>query len=495
MAKQNYVPFQKASSAPTFSTPSSSEYIREFSGQKGVKRNYGRGEVYDALRSVNVANLRDYSFSLYATNMIYARIIDYFSNLLTFSWRVTPQIREAIDTPKRKNKIMSAWWRALSYMEVVNPEKIGREIARKVLLQGACYIAVKENVEDNNFGIQYLPTQYCRCVKSINNQPLIDFNVAYFETFETFETRDSKLAVFPPVVRAAYKKYKESKLARDFWWVTLDPRYTYKFTLRPDDAPYFLASALDLMDMDDVKDMTMAQLERSMSKIIVQKFGTNSAGDPIISLPELQQFHRDTMGMVSGIPGVDVLTTYADIKAVDIHEDTSDSVAANPQAKALNAVYDSVGVSLKLFNADNAGSMAKSIVTDESLMLPLLDNLQVFLQNRLDVNFNSISALKSTPLKIWMPFVTVFSRNELSKLYQSQSDSPVMPAIILGQRQADVVSTILFEKELFGVEEEEQTAPQVKKKETSEDAPGEVGRPELPDDEKSDKTLANRESL
>lgn len=495
MAKQNYVPFQQASSTPTFATPSSSEYIREFSGQKGVKRDYGRGEVYQALRSVDVNSLKDYSFSLYATNMIYARIVDYFANLLTFSWKVTPQMRAPIDTEKHKNKIMSAWWKALSYLEVVNPEKIGREITRKVLLQGVCYIAVKENAENNNFGIQYLPNQYCRCVKSINNQPLIDFNVSYFDTFESAISRDSKLAVFPPVVRAAYEKFKKSKLDRDFWWVTLDPRYTYKFTLRPDDAPYFLASALDLMDMDDVKDMTMAQLERSMSKILVQKFGTTSNGDPIISLPELQQFHRDTMGMVSGIPGVDVLTTYADVKSVDIHEDTSDSVAANPQAKALNAVYDNVGVSLKLFNADNAGSMAKSIVTDESLLLPILDNLQVFLQNRLDTNFNCISALKSTPLKIWLPFVTVFTRTELSKLYQSQSDSPVMPAILLGQRQADVVSSILFEKELFGGQEVEDAAPQAKKKETSKEPKGEVGRPELPDDEKSDKTLANRESL
>ena len=99
-------------------------------------------------------------------------------------------------------------------------------------------------------------------------------------------------------------------------------------------------------------------------------------------------------------------------------------------------------------------------------------------------------------------------------LYKEQMNSgfsKVLPQIALGHSQSSIINTAFFENEILNLSEvmipplmsstmnmqdlqgrkDKTTTAQNQNKSES----GETGRPEKPDDEKSDKTLANKESM
>jgi hypothetical protein len=89
--------------------------------------------------------------------------------------------------------------------------------------------------------------------------------------------------------------------------------------------------------------------------------------------------------------------------------------------------------------------------------------------------------------------------------------SHVLPQIALGHSQSSIINTAFFENEILNLSEimipplmsstlnmedlkgrKDQSGNAQSQNKTE---PGETGRPEKPDDEKSDKTLANKESM
>ena len=110
---------------------------------------------------------------------------------------------------------------------------------------------------------------------------------------------------------------------------------------------------------------------------------------------------------------------------------------------------------------------------------------------------------------------TQYNYKELSKLYKEHVQigySKMLPQIALGHSQSAIINTAYFENEVLHLSEimipplmsstmnlqdlkgktgETGTSKSQTKTETS----GEAGRPEKADDEKSDKTIANKESM
>lgn len=457
-----------------------------------------REKIQNVIRRYDIPAMRVVSRDYYSISIHYKRIIEYFSNILTYCWAVYPVMRQK----QKKQKSIFDWMDTLDYMELINPELIGPTITRNCLLDGACYIAVKEKITKENpiFGIQYLPIKYCRSTKQYHGQQMVDFDVTFFDKeFKTELDKSRALEAFPSCVTEKYYHYKNLKnpIFEDRWQ-TLNPDYSYKFSLTPDDVPFFIAIVLDILDLQDIKDMTMFKFEQELSKLLIQRFPMKSDGEPAISLPELQKFHQDTAGMVQNIPGVDLITTYASVSVEDMMDSTTSSASKNPIQEVITNVYDSAGVSMKLFNADNAGTLSRAIVVDESFVYQILRQMNQFLQSRLDMNYRS----PSVKYKVIMPTVSFFNRADQYKNYKSLSTSILLPLVILGQRQSSILAALNFERDYLELivepEEEESTSSTNTGTSTGKqggNGTGDVGRPELPDDEKSDKTIQNRESL
>ena len=108
---------------------------------------------------------------------------------------------------------------------------------------------------------------------------------------------------------------------------------------------------------------------------------------------------------------------------------------------------------------------------------------------------------------------TIYNYREISKMYKEQTQigfSKLLPQVALGQSQSIVMATAIFENQMLNLGEimvppmsSNTMSGNVSKNNgsanegnLSEPSAGEQGgRPELPDDEKSEKTIRNREAM
>ena len=116
-----------------------SELVRDRYRREPVRK-LDRSPLMAALEKNDIKTLRQMSKQVYRTQGYYARLVDYYSTLPTYCWAMFPRLRSTgVSKSVTKN-----WWQAISYIEMINPQHLGPIIARKVLLDGACYIAVKD---------------------------------------------------------------------------------------------------------------------------------------------------------------------------------------------------------------------------------------------------------------------------------------------------------------------------------------------------------------
>ena len=87
--------------------------------------------------------------------------------------------------------------------------------------------------------------------------------------------------------------------------------------------------------------------------------------------------------MLSRAIGVDVITTFADVEAIDI-SDKNTSTTTDDLEKVERTVYNSLGVSRNLFNTDTNLAMSYSILDDESTMRNLILQFDIFFDKIVD---------------------------------------------------------------------------------------------------------------
>ena len=234
-------------------------------------------------------------------------------------------------------------------------------------------------------------------------------------------------------------------------------------------------------------------------------------GDLIFDVDEAKDIHANAVEMLANAIGVDVLTTFTDVDAINI-SDTSTATAVDELEKVERSLYNALGVSQNIFNTDGNLALEKSVLNDEAVCRTLLLQFASF--------FDQVTqALSSSPKKykfrFYMLETTQYNYKELSKMYKEQVQigySKMLPQIALGHSQSFILNSCTFENEILKLHEI-MIPPLMSSTMSSEDVLGRLGqsksaksqtnaegekstgRPEKPDDEKSEKTLANKESM
>jgi hypothetical protein len=258
---------------------------------------------------------------------------------------------------------------------------------------------------------------------------------------------------------------------------------------------------------------------QQLLKIIVQKLPTDKNGDLIFDIDEARDLHNNAVEMLKRAIGVDVLTTFADIDSIDM-SDKNTSTTKDDLAKVERAVFNSLGISQNLFNTDGNMSLEKSILNDESSVRNLLLQFGIFFDRIIRTKTNNS---KKYIFKLYMLETTQYNYKELSKMYKEQTQlgySKMLPQIALGHSQSFILSTAHFENEVLHLSEimipplmsstlssadilgkGGQNDSSKNKNTTGNKNPApsaetkKAGRPETPDDKKSEKTIQNKESM
>lgn len=465
------------------------------------RHHFKHKDVMRALHEHNLRELRQISNHFYRTSGIYGRLCRYMAYLYRYDYFVTPII---YDNRISENQVISKWYQAAAILDRSNLKKQFGDIALSVILNG-CYYGYRVQDETGAY-LQELPINYCRSRYKIAGNPAIELNLAYFDdAFPDFNYRVKILKTFDKDIQKAYLAYKKGTLPKDFsgdtpGWYLLEPGTAVKFNLNNSDTPVFSAVIPAIMDLDEAKEIDKEKMRQQLLRIIVQEMPIDKNGDMIFDLDETQQLHYNAVQMLSKAIGVNVLTTFADVDSIDM-SDKGNMSAADQLEKVERSVYNEAGVSQMQFNTSTNLALEKSIANDEATMTDLLLQFEDYAESLLKQYNNKPKKLL---YKVQLLPTTIYNYKDLSKQYKDQTTigfSKLLPAVALGQSQIVVMSTIYFENELMQLDEL-MIPPQMSstmsasavKQETEASGGDKGGRPELEDGEKSDKTIANKES-
>lgn len=466
-----------------------------------------REDVIRAIDMQDIHALRDISNYWFVKSGIYARLCRYMAYLYRYDWFITPIV---YDEKIKPEKVIEGWYKSALLLDNCKLKMNFGEIALDVIKNG-CYYGYTVR-QKNAAYIQKLPVKYCRSRYKLNNKRVVEFNLKYFDdNFSDIVYRTKIIKMFPKEIQKAYLSYKRGTLKKDFngddlGWFVLDPACAFKFSLNGD-IPLFIAIIPKLMDLEEAQGLDKDKMKQQLIRLIIQEMPIDKNGDLIFDVDEAQALHSNAVKMVGDAVGIDVLTTFADVKVEDL-ADHGNVSSVDQLDKVERTVYNEAGVSQMQFNTNGNIALEKSIANDEATMTNLLLQFEDYAEELLKPFNKNINRLQ---YKVQMLPTTIYNFKDLSKIYKEQTQigfSKLLPQVALGQSQSTVLATAIFENDMLHLEEimvppmssntmsaankEEQSK---KSNKTVEDGREQGGRPELPDDEKSEKTIRNRESM
>lgn len=477
-----------------------------------VNENYGnKGYILNAIKKHNYEQLRDISAYFYEASGIYQRMCKYLAYLYRYDWCVTPYSIK--DSTANEKKILKSFSEVLEFLDNSNVKKLLGDIALEVVVKGSYYGCVVDF--GDKFALQQLPSKYCRSRYSMGADPAVELNLQFFDTyFPDVNYKVKVLKTFPKEVQKAYIAFKERKLVPDKagdgkCWCLLDPDLTVHFNLNGSDFPPLAGAIPSIIDLDQAQDLDRRKTMQQLLKIIIQKLPLDKNNDLIFDMDEAKDIHNNAVAMLRRAVGVDVLTTFADVEVADM-QDSNSSMTKDDLEKVERTVYNNLGVSQNLFNTDGNLALEKSIANDEAMMRDLLLQFQRLL-NRVIHKFNKTNAYR---FRINILETTIYNYKDMSKLYKEQTQigfSKMLPQIALGHDQSQILAAIQFENNVLHLSDimipplmSSTMSSKILGNSNSSNSNNsqntivdekQAGRPEKDDSEKSEKTIANKESM
>ena len=294
---------------------------------------------------------------MYLKSGYYKRLVDYFVNMAVVNWTVDfePKTIKALTPDKKMAKtIQSNYVKYVAQVNKFNLDNRITDIVRRMFIDDACFGFVVEN--DIETSLYILDSSYCEIKSLVNgcvyeysvNRSLInnnDYDSLPTELQEILEK--SKEVSLNNMVKIPYENSLCLKYHNDF---------TYLY-------PTFLGLILDILDIDDVKDLSKAKSEADAYKIVYFKIPTNdddqiSMGDEIIT--PFVQMARDILPSSFG-----VIPSPMDVQLLESKSTVTDDT--NKIEQAVENYYGEAGVSKALISSASSGSELKlSMKVDSS---------------------------------------------------------------------------------------------------------------------------------
>ena len=468
-----------------------------------------KNRINQALSSQDFVTLRQISNYYYGISGIYQRLCKYLASLYKYDWYVIPYLSD--EKSKNQENALKDFAKVLQFLDESSIKKFFGDCALEVIKNGCYYGYIVDNEE--KLVMQQLPHAYCRSKFSQNNEPTVEFNMKYFDdNFTDVQYRLKVLKVFPKEFSKGYIMYKEGKLTGDYsgdssGWYLLDPEHTVKFNFNDSDYPIFSSVIPAIIDLNEAQEIDKKKMMQQLLKIIIQKLPMDKNGDLIFDVDEAKDLHNNAVNMLKRAIGIDVLTTFADIEVANM-SDRNTVTSKDDLEKVERGVFNAAGISHNVFNTEGNTALNISVLNDEASMRSLIYQFENFL-NKVIKRFNKNS--KKYYFRVKILETTTHNYKEMSKMYKEQVQlgySKMLPQIALGHSQSEILAMINFENKVLNLSEvmvPPMMSSVMSGKNKNSDTSGKniqdkteekkMGRKEKPDNEKSEKTIANREAL
>jgi len=429
-AKRDIVQYEKLSDGV---------YALNFKDQ-GSKMKYTKEQILSYLEGNNEEKLREASNYFFRVSGQYRRLVQYYSNILTFDFLVVPKMRD--NSNYKSSKFENDYHSVMNYSDDAYIEETCRFITAIIILDGVFY--GYERQLNGTISIQQLPPQYCRSKYKIDGAYAVEFNLRFFDMYKDNDLKIKLFTMFPEEFLELYLDYKEGKTKE---WVQLDPKFSrcHKFNDNP--KPLLSDVFTELINLKEYKELDKSQSKMELYKLIVQRLPVDKDdGSPLLELEEAKALHGNAKKMISQ-DGIDVITTPLEVTSVNL-QDKGSSLRDNIE-RANNSIYQAAGTNESMFNGGKEGGnigLTNSIKTDETMLFPLLDQYKRWYDNK----YKTIARSRNYTFELLLPKISVFNRKEMFDLWKEGATlgySKLMPLIAMGIKQTTFINLLAYEND------------------------------------------------
>ena len=477
-----------------------------------MTRDFTVEEIEEIIRSGEISAIRELSRYYYRTNGRYRNNINFLANLFLYDTLVTPIYESGKGS---KAQITKAFYNACGFIEALDIKSTLARITREWLKSGIYYGILQEY--GNKVVIQDLPAEYCRTrLKDFNNLNILEFNVTYFITkYDDKKTREAAILNFPEVIQKGWKDWNDkNKKEKDPWVMVPASAGGIVFCFAEDSTPLLIAAIPELAKLKDSVGREEKRDENELYKLLIQRMPIDTNGHLVFELDEVAEIHAGVANMLRDLDTVDVLTTFGETTLENLQDSSAATQANNRIEKYSDNAWDALGSSKLFFNADNSSSLAYVIKRIESVMQDYINGYSTWIKFLINQRF----ARTGLTFDFEILPTTKFNIGDYIGYYlqQAQFGYPRMRvAAAMGVKQRNLVSAIDFENEFLNLDEKmvplmssyTQTGDENSNKKNnstekkgssglqSKDITNKGGRPALADEDRSQKTQANIDSM
>lgn len=484
-----------------------SAYLSAWKANRNMSyaHSYTVREVEEIISSGSLEAQQKLSRYYFNKDGYYRQIIIHYATLLKYVGLLipTPSSGKKLSTPH----IRKRYYSAMEYVECMQLPVFLTNVAYRALVDGSYYGFRVGNNKDA-FQVIDLPYGYARSrFKDMQGNDVVEFDVSYFGTITSKEQRKAALSVYPKIVQKAWKELESKGLKSKWVIIPSDIGICFPFF---EGHPILLNIIPATIEYDEAIAAHREREAEEIRKIIVQKIPHLSDGRLLFEPEEAEEMHVGTVGMLSGNKNISVLTTYGDVDAI-----TSTVVEGRVETltRIEQNIYSKGGVSKEIFAPTGSSAVKFSLDNDTALMMYLANKFSRYISNLLNELFsNSNVSFKYTIMPI--TYHNYLDYGNASFKLCGSGYSALMPALAFGFSQRDLTSIKELENEVLKLGEKliplSTSYTQSKtqeggdnnsgdggnpKKDIEDPTAGEAGRPELKEEDKSDKTRKNEESI
>lgn len=397
----------------------------------------------------NISELRDISNFLYILSPHYKRLTNYYAEMLTLDWYISPYKFRQVEVDAEKFR--EAYEETLDELDTMNIKHEMLKALQVVYREGIFF--GYEYKEDDSYFIQRLDSDMCE-ISSIEDGV---FNFSF--NFQYFEGDEEKLENFAPEFTTKFKAYqnaagKRGKDAEDLTWQELDSENT--ICLKADETvlypfPPFVGVFPEVYELQDYKALKKANNEMQnialLSGKIPMKKNSNVSNDFSLTLDTALEFGKkmnmelpDQMGFI--------LSVFDELEMFKLSDD---KVGTDKVEEAVGSFWDSSGVSRNLFTDGGTTDAAvrASLITDEQSVFVVLRQIERWINRKLkfrDGRYN---------FQIHMLNTTWQNRKEKAaeelKLAQYGIPNIIRLCATSGMSQAEIESMNYLEMDVLGL--------------------------------------------
>ena len=379
----------------------------------------------------NEVNLQKASRALYNLSPHYKRLVDYFANLMTWTYIVTPLNYDETKASKNSKAFARNYKKAVDFLELLNVQNTMYNIMLDVIRDGIYYGVLWER--QTSAHVQKLSSEYCK-VQYIGEG-------VYTFAYDMSKVSEANLKAYPPKFADMYDAYKESG---SNWQIVPEEiavclKADYSNTIYS--VPMFASTMIELFNIQDARTLQNVSSILRNYKMLAGKIPVDNDGMPVIQKKLIDEYYNAIKNVVGDRIGI--AFTPFDLEAIEFQKQ-DDGFELGAIKNAVSNFWQSAGSSGLLHGmADKTTGITKlALKNDEALLLPLMGQAE-----RL---FNRLLGYRTTGTRFKLTFlpITAYNREDYVKQYKEASSygiGKLMYCAALGIPQSALLSMFAIE--------------------------------------------------